>query len=961
MKKRLVCVLIVLVMVIGLIPGSVFASSVKSDTSRAANYGTFVSGADVINTMIKKYGKNTHPRIIMTADRFAELKKHINDGSTTAVLLGKLQEEADNKIKAHADKPIHFIDEEYKMSLLEQSKEIQRRVAALALAYNIFGNKEYAQTAYEELENAAKFSDWHPYHFLDTAEMCTAFAYGYDWLYNWMNDTQRNLLRKAMIEKGLKQVMEDYQLKTHYPETRSYTWYKDEEGDNWKLVCTGGTNLAALAIGDESDAKEIASDCLTYGFKEAYSFVRRAYKELDGSYKEGLGYWDYATYYLGLNSSSLTSATGTDYGLADYTGVRKSVDFVRGMSTNKPTAFSFGDDRPDRDTGWAVFTWLGAYFKSNAISSIRLKKIASQGFNYLDVLWIDPKDKTDVEYDGPTDFGGIGYSDSSFRNNWKTSGTIAALHTGVNDYFYHGHFDLGSFYVESNGSRFFTDLGNEDYNLEDRRNAYRIRAEGHNTLVINPSSEPEQTDNVECVITGFKSGKEAYALTDLTAAYKASGANSVVRGLKMIKDKKCIIVQDKISLNKAGEIYWFAHTMGNISIASDGRSAVVTVDSNKLWVGLVSEGGKFTQMKAEPFSTTPKVSGQADNSKYRKLAIHLENVKDTTITVACIPLKNGATKPSWIPADKDITENQGHTLTAVAAVAPTCTNEGHSAYYICKDPDCKCGRLYSDAEGKNEIKLNDTVIKALGHDLEHVDEKAATNDEDGWIGHYRCKREGCGKLFADPDAKTELKKEDIIIPRTGAAVLGEEAVFGNFIYKVTNPATDGTGTVTLIGVATDAAGVSIPDIAEIKGYNYIVNRIGPKAFYKNTVIKTLTIGANVKIIDSYAFYGCKSLTKVYGGKTLETIGSYAFAYCLKLKSYTITSAALKKIGTYTFKKDKKLKTIKIKYTTKLTKAGVKKSLKGSKVKTVKVKKSKVKKYKKYFKKSNSGRTVRVKK
>ena len=51
----------------------------------------------------------------------------------------------------------------------------------------------------------------------------------------------------------------------------------------------------------------------------------------------------------------------------------------------------------------------------------------------------------------------------------------------------------------------------------------------------------------------------------------------------------------------------------------------------------------------------------------------------------------------------------------------------------------------------------------------------------------------------------------------------------------------------------------------------------------------------------------------------------------------------------------------IKKTTKLTKAGVKNSLAGSSVKTVKVKKSKVKKYKKIFKKKNSGKKVKVKK
>lgn len=971
MKKRLLFVLIVLVMVIGLLPCPVFASSVKSHTLQASSYGTFTSGADVISSMIKKHGANGHPRIIMTNDKFAKLKSHLNDGSTTAKLLAKLKEEADSKVNAYTNDPI-----EYKLvggiRILEQSKRVQRRVAALALAYNIFGDEEYAKSCYGELENAAKFTDWNPYHFLDTGEMCTAFAIGYDWLYNWMNDTQRNFLRKAMIEKGLNQVMKDYRGEVKFSETRgergdgnlrSYVWYKSTEGDNWQYVCIGGTNMAALAIGDESDSKQVASDVLTYGYKKAYTSVRAGYKSLDGTFIEGLGYWDYATYYLGFISSSLKSTVETDYGLVDHDGVRKSVDFVRCMSSNAPKSFSFGDDNDGTDTRWPVFLWLGENYKSRDMANVRLKKIAEgTGFDYLDVLWIDESLNTGTQNSSPDDWGGKNYSNASFRNTWDKSGLVAALHAGENNYLYHGHFDLGSFYVESNGTRFFTDLGNEkNYELNNRINAYRIRTEGHNTLVINPSEDPGQPDKVTCLITAFQSGKEAYAVTDLTEAYKASGAKRVVRGLKMIKDKKCVIVQDEISLNAAGKIYWFAHTKGSVSVASDGRSAVITVGSDKLWVGILSEGGKFTSMKAEPLPSTPSVPGQSDNSEYSKLAIYLPNTKDTVISVACIPLKSGETKPSWIPSGMtdfgSSMSHYEHKMTEVAAKDPTCTENGNIRYWKCS----VCGKLFSDAAGKNEIQAKDTVISALGHDLEHVKAKEPTDSEDGNIEYYVCKREGCGKKFADPEGKTELKDIDIIIPRKNAAVLGEEATVGNLIYRVTNPATDGTGTVTLIGVAVKTAGVSVPGTVVIKENTYTVNRIGPKAFYKNTVLKLLTVGANVKIIDSYAFYGCKNLTKVYGGQRLETICPYAFAYCSKLKSFNIISSVLKKISLYTFKKDKKLKTVKIKYTVRLTKAGVKKSLKGSSVKTVKVKKSKVKAYKKIFKKSNSGRTVRVKK
>lgn len=659
MKKHLISIILVIVMLVGIIPVPVYAENVDADGAQTEAYGSFTDGSKVIIDMVDKNGEYGHPRIIMSEEKFERLRSHIGDGSVTSVLLEKLKYEADILI----DKDVsHYVIPDG-IRLLETSKTIQRRVATLALAYNIYGDKKYAKRCYEELEAACDFKDWNPYHFLDPAEMCTAFAFGYDWLYDWMTQEQRDLLRTKMIEKGLKQVMNDYEGNVHWNESattefdRSYTWYQDKEGDNWQLVCTGGMNLAALAIGDEKDATLIASDVLTHGFKKAYSFVRRAYGAQDGTYIEGLGYWDYATYYLGLQASALISATGTDYGLADYDGVRRSADFIRYMSSNTTKSFSFGDDGDSRDTGWSVFQWFGEYFNSPDMSAIRLKKIAKDSFNYLDVLWIDEDKVTESGNKGPTDWGSVGASNASFRDTWDESGIVAALHSGTNNYLYHGHYDLGSFYIEYNGSRFFTDLGNEkNYELYNRQYSYRIKAEGHNTIVINPTEDIDQREGANCLITEFCGGNEAFAVTDLTDAYEPSGAKSVVRGLKMIKDKQCVIVQDEISLNDPGEIYWFAHTTGEVELAPDARSAIVTVGSDRLWVGLISEAGQFSVMKAVPLETSKQVEGATDNKGYRKLAIHLTDTKDTTISVACIPLKNDENTSSWIPSLEAISE-----------------------------------------------------------------------------------------------------------------------------------------------------------------------------------------------------------------------------------------------------------------------------------------------------------------
>lgn len=135
--------------------------------------------------------------------------------------------------------------------------------------------------------------------------------------------------------------------------------------------------------------------------------------------------------------------------------------------------------------------------------------------------------------------------------------------------------------------------------------------------------------------------------------------------------------------------------------------------------------------------------------------------------------------------------------------------------------------------------------------------------------------------------------------------------------------------------------------------------VGNYAFY-NLDITTVYIRATITTLGTGAFYNCTKLTTVKGGNGLTKIGTSAFKNCTSLSSFTINSKKLSKIGTSAFAGDKSLTQINIAKTTKLSKKGVKKSLKGSSVKTVNVKNSKKVVYKYYFGKSNSGAAVKVK-
>lgn len=79
-----------------------------------------------------------------------------------------------------------------------------------------------------------------------------------------------------------------------------------------------------------------------------------------------------------------------------------------------------------------------------------------------------------------------------------------------------------------------------------------------------------------------------------------------------------------------------------------------------------------------------------------------------------------------------------HEIKQVVATAPTCETAGNIEYYYCEG----CGKYFKDTN-YTEITKEETVITALGHDIEHHDEKAPSCTEDGWKAYDTCKREGC--------------------------------------------------------------------------------------------------------------------------------------------------------------------------------------------------------------------------
>ncbi len=109
----------------------------------------------------------------------------------------------------------------------------------------------------------------------------------------------------------------------------------------------------------------------------------------------------------------------------------------------------------------------------------------------------------------------------------------------------------------------------------------------------------------------------------------------------------------------------------------------------------------------------------------------------------------------------------GHSLTQHSKVNPTCTEEGHSKYWKCSE----CGKLFSDAKGKKETTKDAVTIPARGHSLTEHPEAAATCTQPGHIQYWSCNRGNCGMLFSDAEGKNVITQEATVIPAHGHSMI----------------------------------------------------------------------------------------------------------------------------------------------------------------------------------------------
>jgi hypothetical protein len=556
-----------------------------------------------------------HPRLFIDNNRIAELKELSKNDSHFEQLKKGLLRRANRLLTAE---PVPFKITGPRM--LKNCQEIHSRVETLALSYLLTDEQKYAQRANAELVSAAGYPHWNKDHFLDTAELITAFAIGYDWLFHALPAQDLKFIKDTMIEKGINIGLELHQ---------ENIWWAGHKF-NWNQVCNGGLIIGALAVADEE--AQLCSNV----FEATSKFLPIAFNSYgkDGGWEGGPDYWQYTTWYSLLLVDTLKRVTGNDFGLSKTTGFDQTGLFPIYMSGANDKMFNFAD-ADENYNPLPVLFWLGKEFKLDACINENhrlLKKAVAENaeIDAFNLVWYAPK--TDAKA-LPTSKLFSGVNVGSMRGEWgNDKSTFIGFKGGFNQAD-HAHLDMGSFVLDMSGERFASDLGRDSYDLPGyfdpsegggRWQYFRLNTKSHNTLVLN---NDVQRAAAKAAITEMSSASgSTKAKVNLSEAY-APHAASVARSFELTKEEN-VEITDEITWGGGKKQYrWQILTGADVKV--QGGKAVLTRNNQSIELEII-QPAKLS-FKVE---TANQPAPNMANDGYQLLFLEGEEAgKQTTIQV----------------------------------------------------------------------------------------------------------------------------------------------------------------------------------------------------------------------------------------------------------------------------------------------------------------------------------------
>ncbi len=554
----------------------------------------------VCNVYSQQRFLSNHPRLLFTGAEETAVKQLIQNDPLAGELAEFLKAKADT-LTITPQKP--YLKDKYG-NILWTSRAYVNRLGTLALAYRIYGERKYLDAANEALLWVCNYPDWDPSHYLDTAEMATAVAIAYDWLYDTLPASTKELVKKCLYERAIVRVLREYE------KGGSGSWAKRET--NWNVVCNTGMVIAALGIAEDYP-KETAVI-----LDNAAKYMPNCLKHFapDGVCYEGPAYWQYTASYLALYLKAVADNDNGKGDIAQLPGLERTALYQKRTLTPSGRLFNFGNAGADAQNSPAFFLFSRMYSQPEVAEWYREKLKLTMQDNlllhqlfFLSLPWFDNASPEKAEKMPALEIYHNTINDIIvFNGNRKKKGSLFLIAKGGEPRQAHQHLDGGTFIVESNGVCWTEDLGSDDYSLPgfwdgrpdgQRWKYFRNNNLSHNTLSIDHKIQYANGEAFVC--EEHPEAKQPSAKLDMTTLYKDQ-ASSVFRTFKLLNDYTIEITDEVELLSPQSIISWISSTKAQVEV--EGNRVHLTRDGKHFYMEIIAPVGAV--FKTYPAKNTYK-------------------------------------------------------------------------------------------------------------------------------------------------------------------------------------------------------------------------------------------------------------------------------------------------------------------------------------------------------------------
>ena len=467
-----------------------------------------------------------------------------------------------------------------------------RQIAALvqtnAFVYWLTGDAEAKEAARRALLETARWETWTMpwftlhgrYTYYPVGIFTAAMAFGYDLLYPVLSPEERELVRRAILDKGVLPTFREYYLNNQIPFHTS----------NWISHTVGGSLIGLLATAETPDEAEPYFSGLLRELRDHWEATYLA----DGSYGESI---DYQRFDLETSSPFLASLKNVLHvELAEKYHLAGSYSYPLYAFLPPDRYLDFGDtsDTMGALTPWA---WMASdsrdshlqwYYEQFLKQRDAVEDAWRTSAVIFDFIGHDPQLAAAPPVDLPASRYFPNKGGAVFRSGWDDA---LVLNFAAGPFFNHNHLDQGSFWLAAFGEILLAEAGNTEFYTDEYYQPYFIQSGGHNTVLVdgNPASQriADQHSDVAAlnryprITTALLSESHDQVRAELETAYPQLSALS--RTIMFVKPSYFVLFDQMQSAEKHSYSQIF-HPLYADDLEVDGSQAWVRKPKARLWM-----------------------------------------------------------------------------------------------------------------------------------------------------------------------------------------------------------------------------------------------------------------------------------------------------------------------------------------------------------------------------------------